>query len=157
MIGHSLGRMLENSLYMSEALRIVKKLKDKVDDGDGFEYLRMGKVHGYNIQKAKHALDTRTNVNGDKERRDKGVPEEVLVDTISKAFPQLQNEKETCVIFKHEGKFNMLIVVKRDKYKEVKMKTALLQNRNKNTYKTRPTDDVILFESYGFNVVFVEC
>jgi hypothetical protein len=150
-----LKEILEDKFYIAEALRIVKKLKDKVDDGNGFEYLKMGTVRGYSIQKAKHTLDSRTDVNGSTERRDKGVPEEFLVDAIEKAFSELKNEKETCIIFKYEDKFNMIIVVKRNKFKEIKMKTSLLQNRNKNNYKTRPTDDVILLESYGFDVIYV--
>lgn len=129
-------------MHIQEALKIVKRLKDKLQDSpDAYKYLEIGKIDGYVIKKSKHSLDDRGEV-----RRDKGVPESYIIDKIKEAYPQIKSNKDTVLVFTHDGKYNMLILHKDTKFKQLVIKTEILQNRNKNTYKFKSSDESILIE-----------
>ena len=138
-------------LLINEALKIVKKLKDKLDDGDSeaYKYLNIGKIDGYTIKKSKHILDMRGN-----ERRDKGVPESVIIDKIKEVSDKLSTKKNNVIVFTYEGKYNMIILTKNTKYKQIVIKTEILQNRDENTYKYRNSDKIIITEKREYMMLF---
>jgi len=131
--------------FITEALKIVKKLKDKLNDkeNDSFEYLKLGKIDGYTIKNAKHVYDDRGNI-----RRDSGVPIEVIVQKIKEVYPELKINTDTSVVFTYNSKYNMIVIVKDKKYKEIKIKTLILQNRNKNNFHVKEKDIKIVLEQY---------
>ena len=130
---------------IQEALKIVKKLKDRLEDGDesAFKYLNIGQIKNFTIKKSKHLLNARGEV-----RRDKGVPEDFIIEKIKEVFKDLSSKKNNVVIFKYKDRYNMLVLAKDTRYNQIVIKTEILQNRKENTFKYKNNDKAIISEKY---------
>ena len=151
-----LQEILENAFkndIINEVINLKKKLKDRIKDGDvdKDKFLSLGKFKGYNIVKSIHTQDYR---NGKK--RDTGVPDDYIFDIIKEVFSRVNDYKDTAVVFKYEDKYNVIFIVKKPKYKEVIVKTMILQNRNKNNYYIKDDDDKIILENLNLEIIFIK-